>query len=193
MQQSEALSRRKKAARRVLLVGMLVVFAAAVFTLAYSQHTDRGDASAAPAGVSAAMDTGTAADPNRMATTTATKAETRTVVSFRLDPSVTRGLFLGDRWVSPPVFHFAQPGKQYVVQAKLQSVDAQDQYTDLNGNWSTDDPEMIAITRHELGDATVVVRRAGEARVFVAAGGETKALRVKALATADAMDVSISQ
>ena len=196
MQRSDEAGKRSKAAQRSLLVGMLVVLAAAVFTLAYSRHADGGDGdgSGAPKGASATSANAvaaSAASSNRVST--AAKPETRTVVSFRLDPRVTRGLFLGDRWVSPPVFHFAQSGKQYVVQAKLQSVDAQDQYVDLNGNWSTDDPDMIAITRHELGEVTVVVRRAGEARLFVAAGGETKTLLVQARQTDDAMDVSISQ
>ena len=30
------------------------------------------------------------------------------VVAFRLDPELTRGMFMGDRWVTPPTYFFAQ-------------------------------------------------------------------------------------
>lgn len=173
---------------RSLLAGVAVVLAAVSFTAAYSRRApdarEIAPASPTPAGQQAAL-AGTT--PDAAATTP------QMVVTFRLDPAVTRGLYLGDRWVSPPTFHFAQPGTQYVVQAKLQSVDASDNRIDLSGDWSTDDPEMIAIERHDHGAVTIVVRRGGEGRLFVSAGGTRKLLNVRARQTEDAMDVVITQ
>jgi hypothetical protein len=173
-----------------LLAGLVVVLAAVSFTAVYSRRTpDAGDGSPSPT-------TALAAGPQtaQSAITPSGTAQTPgMVVTFRLDPNVTRGLYLGDRWVSPPTFHFAQPGTQYVVQAKLQSIDEWDERADLSGEWSTSDPEMIAITRHDHGEVTIVVRRAGEGQLFVSAGGVTKVLRVQARQTADAMDVMIAQ
>ena len=34
----------------------------------------------------------------------------RMEVAFKMDPDIMRGNFLGERWVSPPKFAFAQPG-----------------------------------------------------------------------------------
>ena len=197
MRSSDASTKADRSARRSLLAGAIVVILAIVFTAAYSRRaSETADTVAVPSSLS--PDGLEAADARRAQTAqaragAAAAAASRTIVSFRLDRSVTSGLFLGERWVSPQVFHFAQPGAQYTTQAKLQSVNAQDEYVDLNGSWSTDDPEMIAISRNEDGGVTLLVRRAGEARISVAAGGETKALHVRARRTADAMDVAISQ
>ena len=195
MQANGVTRKPDKTMRRSLLTGVIVVALAVVFTAAYSRRaSESGGVAASPPSpaAAAARPGGTQAEANARAAASAAAAS-RTIVSFRLDRAVTSGLFLGERWVSPAVFHFAQPGTQYVVQAKLQSVDAQDDYVDLDGSWSTDDPEMIAITRNEDGGVTLRVRRAGEARVFAASGKETKALGVQARRTADAMDVVISQ
>jgi hypothetical protein len=136
--------------------------------------------------------------PTVMAMTTSTMPAAagarapRMVVAFRLDPSLTRGLYLGDRWVSPPSFLFAQPGRQYIVQAKLQWIDSRGERTDVSGNWATTNPEMVAIDRHQ-GNVTIVVRQPGESDLKVTAGGDSKALHVHATQLADAMEVAISQ
>ena len=177
---------------RSLLVGAAVVLAAVSFTAAYSRRAPEvRDDSLAPSATSAESPAGSPAVPPGLQQAAAPAP--KMVVTFRLDPAVTRGLYLGDRWVSPSTFHFAQPGTRYVVQAKLQSIDAQDDRVDLSGDWSTDDPEMIAIERHPHGEVTIVIRRAGEGRMFVSAGGVTKQLRVHARQTEDAMDVLIAQ
>jgi len=174
---------------RSLLVGTAVVLAAVSLTAAYSRRAPeaRGDALAPSAPLAANQQAALAGTQN------AAVQAPKMVVTFRLDPAVTRGLYLGDRWVSPATFHFAQPGTRYVVQAKLQSIDARDDRIDLSGDWSTDDPEMIAIERHDHGAVTIVIRRAGEGRLFVSAGGTRKVLQVKARQTEDAMDVRIVQ
>jgi hypothetical protein len=117
----------------------------------------------------------------------------RLAVAFRLDRELTQGLYLGERWVSPPSFSFAQPGTQYVVQAKMQSIDSRGERIDLSGDWATDDPEMIAITRRDDGEVTIVVRRPGESNLTVSAGGESKVLHVRARQVGDAMQVAITQ
>lgn len=183
-----------KATKRIprsLLMGVAVVLAAVLLTAAYSRRASevRAHDSALVPQASAAGSQGSL--PGN--TPGAASQAPRMVVTFRLDPAVTRGLYLGDRWVSPPTFHFAQPGSQYVFQAKLQSIDAHDDRVDLSGDWSTDDPEMIAIERHDHGAVTIVVRRAGEGRLFVSAGSTRKVLQVQARQTEDAMDVRIAQ
>ncbi|MGO4549984.1 hypothetical protein AB4059_02620 [Lysobacter sp. 2RAF19] len=115
------------------------------------------------------------------------------VVAFKIDPDLMRGSFLGDRWVSPPTFEFAQPGREYTTHAKLQEIGEDGTRTDLTGDWSTSAPEMIAISHDPAGQVTIVVRQAGEGQLIAAAGGQRKVLQVRATRTADAMEVAFVQ
>lgn len=113
------------------------------------------------------------------------------VVAFRLDPNVTRGLFLGDRWVSPPTFAFAQPGDRYVVHARAQP--GEDSEDVIAAQWATTDPDMIAITPESDGAVTIAVDRPGTAELRVTARGESKILQVSARKHPDAMEVEFRQ
>lgn len=115
------------------------------------------------------------------------------VVAFLLDRDITAGHYLGERWVSPPTFAFAQPGRQYVTHAKLQSITEDGTRIDLSGDWSTSDPQMIAISRDQPGQVTIVVREAGEAQLVASAGVQRKVLQVRATQHADAMEVAFAQ
>ena len=117
----------------------------------------------------------------------------RLAVAFQLDPEVTGGIFLGTRWVSPPSWFFAQQGKQYVVRAKAQNIDSSGERTDLDGNWSVSDPQMVAISRGEDGVVTITVRAPGDSDMTVLAGRDSKRLHVHAIQVADAMQVRITQ
>jgi hypothetical protein len=56
--------------------------------------------------------------PDAFAQTTSAKAGGTTIavtdiaVVFKLDPRLTAGLYMGDRWVSPPTYSTVHPGKQ---------------------------------------------------------------------------------
>lgn len=184
-------NRRSRIAARALLLLGLAALAFGVANSRLMRSTDapsNGQATAARGGGAALDQTG---EPASSAGPAATP-EPRLVVTFRLDPAVTRGLYLGDRWVSPPEFRFAQAGDEYVVQAKLQSIDEWGDRSDLSGNWAASDPEMVAITRGQ-GQVTLVVREPGDSRVTVTSGSERKELRIHARKTPDAMDVAIRQ
>jgi hypothetical protein len=169
---------------KLLMLGLVLALVAIVFTAA----TGRRQAT-----VATAPDDSLLPVPSHAIPPQAITPKPRLAVAFRLDPALTRSLYLGDRWVSPPSFHFAQPGTQYVVQAKLQAIDSRGERTDLSGDWATNDPEMIAITRRDYGEVTIAVRRSGDSNLTVSAGGESKVLRVRARQTDDAMTVEINQ
>jgi len=117
----------------------------------------------------------------------------RLAVAFQLDPGVTGGIFLGTRWVSPPSWFFAQPGKQYVVHAKAQDIDDSGNRVDLDGSWSVSDPQMVAISRGQDGVVTITVREPGDSDMTVSAGQDSKLLHVHANRLADSMQVRITQ
>lgn len=114
-------------------------------------------------------------------------------VAFRLDPELTQGMYLGERWVSPETYFFAQPGTQYVVQAKAQDIGRDGEHVDVNGDWAASDPGMVAVTRKEDGKVTIVVRHPGESNLTVTSLGKSKVLHVRANQVADAMQVEITQ
>ena len=120
---------------------------------------------------------------------------TKLVVAFRMDPSITRGLYLGDRWVSPPNFAFSQEGKRYVVRARAQLVDGSTgKRVDLDSaEWSTDDPKLVGITPGDNGEVEIAVDRPGTAQLRVKAGGEVKIVQVASKQLADSMDVAFRQ
>lgn len=135
-----------------------------------------------------------AANGNAPATATAAPQHApRLRVAFQLDRALTQGHYLGERWVSPPTFHFAQPGERYSVRARLRQVDAQGERIDVSGDWATGDPAMLAITRLGDGQVQLEVLQPGTTELVVTAGGERKVLQVEARRTADAMDVAFRQ
>lgn len=176
---------------RALPIAAAVVLAAVAFTVAYSRRAAEVPAVAGDAAGSAPDSMSPQAGA---ATATPVVAEQpRIAVTFRLDPAVTRGLYLGDRWVSPPVFRFAQPGDRYMVQARLQQIDGAGEAIDLSGDWAASDPGMVAIERGVHDVVTLIVREPGRSRVTVTSGTRAAVLDIRAQRTGDAMDVTITQ
>lgn len=114
-------------------------------------------------------------------------------VAFRLETELTRGMYLGDRWVSPPTYYFAQPGKRFVVQAKPQQIDKRGERLDLAGEWTTSDPDKVSVIQRKHGEVTIVVEQPGDATVKVTTGNGSKLLKIHATQVADAMQVAIDQ
>ena len=166
--------------RTLLQAGLLAMLAATGFAL--TRHVapippDQGAPARSPVAPAAAL------------------APTRTprlVASFRLDPTLTQGIQMGDRWVSPSEFYFAQPGTQFVVQVKAQNLDGRGSHLDVSGNWATTNPEMVAITRGADG-ITLVVREPGESDLTLRAGNDLRTLHISAERLPDSMRVRISQ
>jgi hypothetical protein len=115
------------------------------------------------------------------------------VVAFQLDRKLTQGQYLGDMWVSPPTFQFAQPGDRYVVRARLQTLDASGEPIEVSGDWATRDPGMLAITRLQNGEVQLDIGKPGHTELVVRAAGESKVLQVEARRTVDAMEVAFRQ
>lgn len=161
--------------------GLLVMLAATGFALTRRAVSpgDAGPLASAPPPTSAPASPQAAPIP-------------RMVATFRLDPSLTQGLQMGDRWVSPPEFYFAQPGTQFVVEAKAQNLDARGARLDVSGNWAATNPEMVAITRQPDG-VMLVVREPGESDVTLRAGSGVVTLHISAEQLPDSMRVRISQ
>lgn len=115
-------------------------------------------------------------------------------VSFKLDPTLTRSLYMGDRWVSPARFAASSGADTAVVEVRLQGVDARGARRSADGaTWVADDPEIVTVSPEKGGDVTLTILTEGETRVRVEAGRVSKVLTVKARQDQDILRVEITQ
>jgi FKBP-type peptidyl-prolyl cis-trans isomerase len=115
-------------------------------------------------------------------------------ISFKLDPRLTRGLYMGDRWVSPPTYSLNQPGKSATVDVRVGGVDATGRRVEIDPTWIAADPEMVTVTPTEGSEVEITIHRAGESQLRVSAGGVSRHLTVKAVQTdSGALQVEIAQ
>jgi hypothetical protein len=112
-------------------------------------------------------------------------------VSFKLDPRISKGLYMGDRWVAPP---YTQGGdeKQVTVEARAQGLDRNGKSVNTRLRWVPADPEIAAVTPGEGGQVTITVQRPGETSLRVTSDGVSKELAIKAEKVGAALRVTIS-
>jgi len=114
-------------------------------------------------------------------------------VSFKMDPRLTRGLYMGDRWISPPTYLLNAPGPGAGVEARAHAVDAGGGRVDVMPTWTPADPEMVSVTPGDRSGVTIVVHRRGESGLKVSAGGASRDLTVRAGPRGAAFQVEIVQ
>jgi hypothetical protein len=114
-------------------------------------------------------------------------------LSFKLDPRLTRGLYMGERWVSPPTYSIAQEGPSVTVDARAQVLDAQGLPTNIGPEWTPADPGMVTVSPARGNQVTITVQRVGESSLTVASQGAARELAVKATRLGDALQVEIAQ
>lgn len=112
-------------------------------------------------------------------------------VSFRLDPRMTRGLYMGERWVSPPTYVGATG--QDTVMVRAEGFDAKGRPVGILPEWVPADPEMVEVSPRQGKEVTIAVRRAGQSTVRVAFPGVSRELIVKSAGKGVALQVEISQ
>jgi FKBP-type peptidyl-prolyl cis-trans isomerase len=114
-------------------------------------------------------------------------------VSFKLDPRLTRSLYLGDRWISPRTFTAPAQGKTTSVLASVRGVDASGKRVGVAAQWKPADPGMVEVTKARGGDVNITVKRAGSSTLAIGYAGLTKVLGVEASKQGDALAVVITQ
>ena len=131
-------------------------------------------------------------DPNQVQTAAAASVA-NIQVWFKLDALITRGTYMGDRWVSPPTFTTVSTEKEAIIYARAQALDAQGRAVDASVEWIPADPKMVSASPGQGNGVELTVKRAGETSLEVTAGGFSKKLSVKATYKDGAMRTEISQ
>ena len=117
-------------------------------------------------------------------------------LSFKLDPRITKGLYMGDRWVQLP-FSQVGPGKQVTVAARAAGAAPKGKPTDAGPNagpkWIPADPEMVTVTPGEGNEVSIAVLRPGETSLRVVREELSREVVIKAAYKGDALHVEILQ
>jgi len=119
-------------------------------------------------------------------------------VYLKLDPSLTRGVNMGDRWVSLPTFTTTRhPGKQLTVDARAVGLDDRGRLMDkrLAPEWVAADPDMVTVSPARGNTVKITALRPGESSVRLVYGSVSTILTIKATYDEpnDLTQVSISQ
>lgn len=113
-------------------------------------------------------------------------------VSFKLDSRLTRGLYMGDLWVSPPTYIGASG--QDTIEARALGIDDKGRPVNIRPEWIPMDTGMVTVTPVRGNEVKITVRRAGESSLKVAAPGFSRELSIKATSsTGSSIQVAISQ
>lgn len=112
-------------------------------------------------------------------------------ISFKLDPRITKGLYMGDRWVGAP---YTQAGdeNQVTVEARAQALDRTGKSMNTSPRWVAANTEIATVTPGEAGQVTIRVHRAGETTLRVTSDGLSRELGIKAEKKGPALQVVIS-
>ncbi len=86
-----------------------------------------------------------------------------------MDPRLTKGLYMGDRWISAPTY--TGTAGQDTVDARVRGVDADGATVAIRPQWVPADPEMVTVSPSQGNEVKITVKRAGESRLRVTSGG----------------------
>ena len=114
-------------------------------------------------------------------------------VAFKLDSRLTTGLYMGERWVSPPTYSASGAGASVTVDVRASGLDAIGRPARISAVWTSSDPAMVSVTPGEGNVVSINVQRPGESTVTVASHGMTRQLAVKAVRQDAVMRVEIAQ
>lgn len=100
-------------------------------------------------------------------------------VSFKLDPRLTDAQYMGERWVSPPVFSIALDGEGF-IEARARCLDAAGAETGEIAAWTPAHADMLVVTPPQGAQTRIMIHRAGESSLLVACGALRRDLAVRA-------------
>jgi hypothetical protein len=123
----------------------------------------------------------------------ATPAAAEIAVSFRLDPRLTRSMYMGDRWVSPPTYSRVQEGDALVVEARAEPRDPRGRALDAHPTWETGDADLIQVDPPQGREVRLTVLREGRTDLTLTAGKASRKLSVEALRRDGRLQVNITQ
>ena len=112
-------------------------------------------------------------------------------VSFKLDPRVIDPTHGGMAWISPHTYLGANA--QDTVHARAEGIDAKGRLSVIGAKWIPSDPTMVKVSPGEGNEVRIVVKRAGQSKVKVIAGGVWQELAVQSRYQNQFIQIAITQ
>ena len=111
--------------------------------------------------------------------------------SYRLDPRLTRGLYMGERWISVPTF--SGIAGQTAVKTRVEGLDAQGRPIVVQPSWTTSDASMVTVTPSEGSEVEITVKHAGLSSLQVTFGAVTTELVIHAQKEGESLKLEIAK
>ena len=119
--------------------------------------------------------------------------EPKPLISFRLDPGLTRGMYMGERWVSPPKFSAAGKGQELTIAARSALMGAGGRLAAIRAEWSAGDAGRIFLSSLHEEEVAIRVLCDTDSTVSAAYHGRITVLRVRSRCRDGAITVEISR
>ncbi len=115
-------------------------------------------------------------------------------ISFKLDPRLTKGVYMGERWVSPPEYiRVQEAGKELKVEARAYGVDKTGKHSLISPEWKPANTSVLRVSPTQGQSVEIIVLREGQSKLKVIFGDDSRELDVKAVRYMGALRVDISQ
>jgi hypothetical protein len=131
-------------------------------------------------------------DASAPAASTGTGALAGINVSFKVDPRISKGLYMGDRWVPVPYSQMGET-RQVTVEARAEGVDLSGRPVSIDPSWIPADPDVATVAPGQGKEVRITALRPGESSVQVISEGVSRQLALKAAYKGDVLHVEISQ
>jgi FKBP-type peptidyl-prolyl cis-trans isomerase FklB len=112
-------------------------------------------------------------------------------VSFKMDPRITRGMYMGDLWLSSATY-FGAAGETITLEARAHGLDTKGKQIVISPTWTPADPDMVEVSPDQGNAVRITVKRAGQSSLQVALQGAFRELSIKAAHQDNVMRVEIS-
>jgi hypothetical protein len=123
----------------------------------------------------------------------ATAPATNLHLSFKLDPRLTSGMYMGERWVSPATYTCVNAGTTCTIEAKVLGVDSWGRGTGISPEWIPADPDIVSVSPGQGNAVKITVLRPGETSLTVTSAKVSKELLIRATYEGNVMQARISQ
>ena len=101
------------------------------------------------------------------------------VVLYKLDPRFTGGAYMGDRWVSPPLYDIVIPeGVPYTLEARAERVDENGLRDLVDAHWLPSNSEILSISPALDRQFKISILHTGRSTLTVTSAGITEILYV---------------
>jgi hypothetical protein len=116
-------------------------------------------------------------------------------VSFKLDPRLTRSMYMGDRWISPATYKSTSvsKGETITVWVKAMGLDAKGRKVAISPEWIPEDSDMVAVSPRHGNEIKIIIKSAGQSVLQVVFGESSKILTINATYRGNTFQTSISQ